>query len=204
MNLSTIELVRDNLFTNESELNKKHTPMDVERIMKARSLYMWRLSNPEAKDRQFIEEFKRRYPESGKSVAYEYLMVVNRLLPMLSEKAKDFHRWRYNEMILETYQLAKEKGDAKTMEKAATSYGKLNRIDAEDIPVIPYHLLMVQPFMATNDPRVLGIEPIADIDKKITAMIEKYSKETMDIDEVDFEEVDLEEDELFAPYNDEN
>ena len=32
--------------------------------------------------------------------------IYGTLLPNLSEATRDFHRWRYNEMILETYQMA--------------------------------------------------------------------------------------------------
>lgn len=173
----------------------------VERVLRVRDLYMWRLSNPDSSDRDFISEFKSRYP-MGKNAAQEYLRIVNALLPMLSEKSRDFHRWRYNEMIMETYQMAKARKDTKIMERAATSYGKLNKVDAEDVQAVPFHLIVVQPFVATDDPSVLGIKPIPGIEDKIKAMLDKYSAETLDIEDVEFEEADLEEDELFAPYTD--
>ncbi len=69
----------------------------------------------------------------------------------------------------------------------------------EDTDVTAQYL--VQPFMATDDPRVLGIEPIPNIAEKISAMIEKYRKETIDIEDVEFEEVDLEFDTLFPDPN---
>ena len=83
------------------------------------------------------------------------------------------------------------------MERAATAYGKLNRVDLEDEQAIPLDQILVQPFTATDDPRVLGIEPIPNITEKISAMIEKYRKETIDIEDVEFEEYDLEFDSLF-------
>ena len=200
--ISTLDLAKENLFVNEDELSKRLGPFDMDRIRKVRAMYMWRISNPERKDREFIDEFRSRFPESGKNVAHEYMVAVNSLLPLLSEKSRDFHRWRYNEMILETYQMAKTRKDTKTMERAASSYAKYNRIDAEDVQTIPYHLILVQPFTATNDPRVLGIEPITNIEEKIKGLIEKYAAETIDIEDVGFEEADLEENELFAPYPD--
>ena len=199
--ITTLELARENLFSSESALANKFGEFDIDRIMKVRAMYMWRLSNPEMKDRQFIDEFRSRYPEAGKNVAHEYMVVVNTLLPALSEKAREFHRWRYNEMILETYQMAKSRKDTKTMERAATSYGRLNKVDAEETQQIPWDIIKKQPFIPTMDPSVLGITPIPDIDKRIKAMIDKYVKETRDIVDVDYEEIDLEEDELFAPYN---
>jgi len=133
----------------------------------------------------------------------EYLRIVNTLLPELSEKSRDFHRWRYNKMIMETYQMAKARKDTKTMERAATSYGKLNKVDAEDVQAVPFHLIVVQPFTATDDPTVLGIKPIPGIEDKIKAMLDKYSAETLDIEDVDFDEADLESDTLF-PKNEES
>ncbi|MEE1310265.1 MAG: hypothetical protein UHJ41_09295, partial [Bacteroidaceae bacterium] len=111
--------------------------------------------------------------------------------------SRDFHRWRYNEMILETYQMAKKRKDTKTMEKAASSYAKFNRIDLEDEQAVPYDLIVVQPFTATDDPSVLGIKPIPNIQEKIQKMIAKYRAETIDIEDVEYEEADLEEDVLF-------
>ena len=56
---------------------------------------------------------------------------------------------------------------------------------------------MVQPFTATDDPMVLGIKPIPNIQQKISDMIAKYRAETLDIEDVEFEEADLEENVLF-------
>lgn len=101
-------------------------------------------------------------------------------------------------MILETYRMAKARKDTKTMEKAAASYAKYNRVDLEDEQNIPYELIVVQPFTATDDPTVFGIKPIPNIQDKIKSMIAKYRAETIYIEDVEYEEVDLEEDTLFA------
>ena len=74
----------------------------------------------------------------------------------------------------------------------------------------PYDLIVVQPFTAssystssmsivsaTDDPSVLGIKPIPNIQEKIQKMIAKYRAETIDIEDVEYEEADLEEDVLF-------
>ena len=50
---------------------------------------------------------------------------------------------------------------------------------------------------ATDDPSVLGIKPIPNIQEKIQKMIAKYRAETIDIEDVEYEEADLEEDVLF-------
>lgn len=81
---------------------------------------------------------------------------------------------------------------------AASSYAKYNRVDIEDERAMPYDRIVVQPFTATDDPTVLGIKPIPNINEKIKEMLDKYRKETIDIEDIEFEEADLEEDELFG------
>ena len=83
------------------------------------------------------------------------------------------------------------------MERAAASYAKYNRVDLEDEQVVPYEMIVVQPFVATSDPSVLGIKPIPNIQQRISEMIAKYRAETLDIEDVEFEEADLEFDTLF-------
>ena len=164
--------------------------------MRIRDEYNWFLSNPDSKDRQFVEQAVSRHGVS-RMQAYNDLAVVKALLPHLAQASRDFHRYRYNEMILETYQMAKKRKDTKTMEKAASSYAKYNRVDLEDEQAVPYDLIVVQPFTATDDPTVLGIKPIPNINERIHALLKKYQAENMDIEDVEFEEPDLELPSLF-------
>lgn len=194
---ATINVCKLDLFTSRQELEAKYDTATVERILRVRDLYSFVLANPEEKDRRFVEEAVHRHGIS-QSCAYNDLAVVKSLLPMLSQASSDFHRWRANEMLLETYRMAKEKEDIKTMEKAASSYAKYNRVDIEDDHVMPYDEIVVQPFTATSDPTPLGIKPIPNIQERIKAMLDKYRAESLDIEDVECEDFDLEEDELFA------
>ena len=195
-NPSTLEICRIDLFTAKDELQQRYADGIVERIMRIRDEYNWFLSNPESKDRQFVEQAVSRHGVS-RMQAYNDLAVVKALLPHLAQASRDFHRYRYNEMILETYQMAKKRKDTKTMEKAASSYAKYNRVDLEDEQAVPYDLIVVQPFTATDDPTVLGIKPIPNINERIHALLKKYQAENMDIEDVEFEEPDLELPSLF-------
>ncbi len=159
-------------------------------------MYNWFIANPDGTDREFVAEVCQRHG-IHRTTAYSDLAVVKSLLPMLGSASRDFHRWRTNEMLIATYKMAEKRKDSKTMERAATAYGKLNRVDLEDEQALPLDQILVQPFTATDDPRVLGIEPIPNINDKISAMIQKYRAETIDIEDVEFEEVDLEFDSLF-------
>ncbi|PWM28755.1 MAG: hypothetical protein DBX40_00925 [Clostridiales bacterium] len=193
---SAIEVCRADLFTRESELLERYPQVLVDKVLRVREMYNWFISNPDGSDREFVAEVMQRH-DISKVTAYSDLAIVKALLPMMSTASRDFHRWRTNEMLIATYKMAEKRKDSKTMERAATAYGKLNRIDLEDEQAMPYDKIVPQPFTATDDPRVLGIEPIPNINEKISQMIEKYRRETIDIEDVEVEEYDLEFDTLF-------
>lgn len=193
---SALEICRTDLFTRESELQERYPQVLVDKVLRIREMYNWFISNPDGTDREFVAELCQRH-DISKVTAYADLAIVKTLLPTLATASRDFHRWRFNEMILATYKMAEKRKDTKTMERAASSYAKHNRIDIEDEQAMPYDMIVPQPFTATDDPRVLGIEPIPNIQEKISTMIQKYRAETIDIEDVQFEEVDLELETLF-------
>lgn len=193
---SALTVCKQDLFTKVDELRDKYPEVLVQRILRIRDMYNWQIQYPDAKDREFVNEVVKRYDVSM-PIAYRDLAIIKTLLPQISQTSRDFHRWRYNEMILDAYKKAKEKENIIAMEKAASSYAKYNRVDVDDEQQLPYEMIVVQPFTATDDPSVLGIKPIPNIQEKIKKMLEKYRAETMDIDDVTFEDADLEEGELF-------
>ena len=195
-NPSALEVCRTDLFTKADELRQRFPPTVVEKVLRIREMYNWFISNPDASDREFAAEIMQRHGVA-KSTAYADLAIVKSLLPMLATASRDFHRWRFNEMIMRTYKKAAAKGDTKTMERAASSYAKYNRVDLEDEQAVPYDMIVVQPFTATDDPSVLGIKPIPNIQQRIAQLIDKYRSESIDIQDVEFEEADLEFAELF-------
>ena len=90
------------------------------------------------------------------------------------------------------------------MERAAASYAKYNRVDLEDEMTMPYDEIVIQPFCATLDVRVLGLEPIPDAYNYIAQLTKELSRDFRDIEDVEFEDADLEEQLLFAPLSDGN
>lgn len=189
---SAIDIVQSDLFLPETELREKYPAPSAERVLRLREMYNWYISNPDAKDKQYVDETVSRHGIS-KVLAYDDLKIIKSVLPHITQTSRDYHRWKYNEMILETYQMAKKRKDTKTMERAATSYAKFNNVNVEDEQSMPYDMIVVQPFTATMDPSVLGIKPIPNIDEKIAQLINKYRAESMDIDDIEWEEADLDE-----------
>ena len=199
-----VEIARTDLYTPKSDLEEKYAIAQVDHLLRLRDMVTWSIANPDAKDRQFVDEIMQRYGLS-KVTAYADLKIVKSLLPNLSEATRDFHRWRYNEMILETYQMAKKRKDTKTMEKAATSYAKYNRIDVEDETAVPYHMIVVQPFFPTTDPRVVGINPVPNIDERIKKLTRELGATNPDTLNIEYEQADLNFEEIFdEPKDDTN
>lgn len=191
-----IDIARTDLYTNREELEQKYAITQVEHIIRLRDMVTWSIANPDMKDRQFVDEIKQRYGISMVT-AYADLKIIKALLPNLAEATRDYHRWRYNEMILETYQMAKKRKDTKTMEKAASSYAKYNRIDVEDETAVPYHMIVVQPFFPTTDPRVVGINPVPNIDERIRKLTKELADSHPDTLNIEYEEADMPIEEIF-------
>ena len=51
-----IDVATRDLFTSEQELRTKYAEMQVTHIIRLRDMYNWYLSNPDAHDRQFVEQ----------------------------------------------------------------------------------------------------------------------------------------------------
>lgn len=198
---STLKVCQTDLFTTESELREKYDEITTSRVLRIRDLYSYILSNPEVKDREIVDHVVAVYGVS-QSCGYNDLAIVKTLLPMIGQASRDYHRWRTNEMLMETYRMAKEQQNVAAMERSAASYAKYNRVDLEDEQLIPYDEIVVQPFTATDDPTPLGIKPIPNIQERIKKMLDKYIAESIDIEDVEYEESDLEEDELFGDLDD--
>lgn len=194
---AALEICKTDLYTDIAVLLQRYPAKVVARVARIRDMHQWMTENPEKKDSEFVSHVCEGYNVS-KVTAYEDLKILKALLPNLSRASVSFHRWRYNEMILDSFAMAKEQGDIKMMEKSATSYAKFNRVDAPEEDEESFAGVPVQPFVATTDPSVLGIEPIPNIQEKISAMLAKYSAEICDIEDVDYETVDMNLDEIFG------
>ncbi len=193
---SALDACKLDLFSSDDELKAKYPVAFAERVMRIRDMYNYWLANPSMKDRHLRDQIMSRY-EVSQSCAYSDINIIHQLAPLVQQNSRDFHRVRYNEMILETYAMAKARKDTKTMERAATSYAKFNRVDLEDEMAVPYDEIVPQQFSATLDVRVLGIKPIPDVYNHIDKLTKELSRDFADITDVDFEEVDLEEDKIF-------
>ena len=114
---SGLDACKKDLYTDADELFRKYPELLAKKVLRIREMHQWLISNPASKDAEFISEDISRF-DISKPTAYSDLSVVRILLPELSSCTRDFNRWRYIEMILETYNRAKARNDVRTMERA--------------------------------------------------------------------------------------
>ncbi|MDD7654095.1 MAG: hypothetical protein SOY38_03595, partial [Sodaliphilus sp.] len=98
---SALEVCRTELFTKVEDLQQKYPQTLVDKVIRVREMYNWFLSNPGGTDREFVSEVMQRHSVS-KVTAYSDLAVVKTLMPLLASASRDFHRWHFNEMIMQT------------------------------------------------------------------------------------------------------
>lgn len=202
MPLPTIlESCKADLFASSEELDSKYPAAMAERIRRIRELYNFWLSEPTMRDRQMCRHIMDVYGVS-QSRAYSDIAVLHELVPLVSAKSREYHREVYREMIMESYDVARKKEDAKAMVAAATSLAKYEHLDLEEEKELPYEQIMRQPFCATTDPSVLGLKPIPNLPQYIDRLSKDLARDLADVDDVEFEEVDLEEEQLFSKLSD--
>ena len=88
-----IDVVKQDLYTPKEEMLEKYAEPQVEHVMRLREMVTWIIANPDAKDRQFVEEVKQRYKVSHVT-AYADLKIVKSVMPNLAQNSRE---WRRNE-----------------------------------------------------------------------------------------------------------
>ncbi len=194
---SIIDTAREHLFDDREKLERSGLPAaTVAHIVRLRDVYTYWLQFPSKKEREIVAELKRR-GGIGDTQARSDLRLIKTLLGDLQQATKNYHRYRFNVMVMRAYDRAADSGNISDMVKAAAMYAKYNQLDKEDDRDARYDLIQPQRFVFTDDPRVIGIEPLPDFREKIRKKKEQYWTEQTEY--VDFEEIDFNQDELFRP-----
>lgn len=190
MNVSALEACHKDLFTDIDTLNSRYSPDTVAKIIRVRDIYLHMLKHPSAADSEIIRTFTARYKVS-RPTTYSDLSVAKALLPMLAHIDQKFNTWRSVEMILETYRIAKAKGDVRTMERAAASYARVTNAGQPEEESIDISKIIPQPWVPTDDPSVLGLPRLEGREQKIKDLLKEFSSQSPEIMDVSFEEADL-------------
>lgn len=177
---SDIDIYADNLLVPEAELRKKKMNEDtVNRILRLRDIYNYMLRNPLKKDREYVDYIVYNSAKLGngepitRRTAYMDLEILHAIVGSLQNCGKEWHRWRFNNMILEGYRIAVDKEDAAAIAKLASAYGKYNKLDKDDEKDARYEEIPQIKF--TFDVSVLGFKPIPNLTSVIDQLVKKYS-----------------------------
>ena len=192
-----IDTARDHLFADVTDMQRAALPLATqEHIFRLRDLYNFWLQHPRIKDKEIILKLQQDY-KLGKSQAYSDLSILKLLLGEFQKTSKDYHRYRFIEMINEAYEVARVNKDAKAMATAADKYAKYTQLDKEDEINFDYDKIAVQAFVPTDDPSVAGFKPVPNLREVIRNTIKKYEKECEYIEFVEVEEADFNPDNIF-------
>ena len=179
----------------EDEMRAKNiaTPV-INRIIRLRDIYNYMLRNPLKKDRDYIDYIQANYTdEIGKALskrkAYEDIEILHSIIGNLQMCSKEWHRWRFNNMIMEGYAIALRKEDAAAIAKLSGMYGKYNRLDKDDdldkgygeIPHIQF----------TFNVADMGFKSIPNVRKVIEELVARYSHSKLQDIAEDAEVVEL-------------
>lgn len=190
MNCSAIEACSKDLFSDIEQLQSKYPKDTVSKIIRVRDIYLTMLKSPSLADSAIVRTFTARYRVS-RPTAYSDLAVVKALLPSLGKEAREFHRWRVKEMLLETYKIASSKMDVRTMERVAATYAKAFGVAKEEEQAVPVEQILVQPWVPTDNPEVIGLKRLPDREKKIRSLLQELRVKEPEIIDIDFEEADI-------------
>ena len=192
-----IDTARDHLFADVTDMQRAGLPLATqEHIFRLRDLYNFWLQHPRIKDKEIILKLQQDY-KLGKSQAYSDLSILKLLLGEFQKTSKDYHRYRFIEMINEAYEVARVNKDAKAMATAADKYAKYTQLDKEDEINFDYDKIAVQAFVPTDDPSVAGFKPVPNLREVIRNTIKEYEKECEYIKFVEVEEADFNPDNIF-------
>lgn len=190
------DVVSQHLFSSVDEMTVARIPeVTQKRLIRLRAIYNFWLQFPRKTDLEIVEKLQHDFG-IARTQAYEDVRVIKAALGEMNKTTKDFHRYKFLQMIDRTFAMAERNKDARAMAAAANHYGKYTQLDKEDAHDKGYSLIVPQNFEPTDDPSVIGIKPIPNIREKIRKKLAQYRAE--DIEDVEFEEADYKEDYVFA------
>ena len=113
-----IDIYSDNLMLPVEEMRANRVSEQViTRVLRLRDVYNWMLRNPLKKDREYIDYIQANYQEDGKPLskrkAYEDIEILHAIIGNLQQCTKEWHRWRFNNMIMEGYAIALRKEETR-------------------------------------------------------------------------------------------
>ena len=197
MSQPSIEIAKLHLFDSVEQMNEAKIPAPMqERLLRLRDIYTYWLQQPMTRDRDIAQRIIRLYGVQ-RTQAYQDIRIIKIILGEVHKATKEYHRYKFLQMIESSYEMARVNHDARSMVAAADKYAKYTQLDKEDLVDRGFDKIAIQPMKPTDDPSVAGFKPVPNIREKIQKKIASYWND--EVEDVDFEPVDFNADELFHP-----
>lgn len=176
-----IDIYSDNLMLTEAEMQSKNiSPLVIQRVIRLRDIYNYMLRNPLKKDREYIDYIQANYKEGDKPLskrkAYEDIEILHAIVGSLQQCSKEWHRWRFNNMIMEGYAIAVRNEDAMAIARLAQQYGKYNQLDKDELD---RNFSQMPHIQFTFDVETMGFKRIPNVRQVIIELNAKYSKSNL-------------------------
>lgn len=197
MSAPSIELAKEHLFDSVEQMQQAHVPAAMQqRLLRLREVYTYWLQWPLTRDRDIADRIMREHGVQ-RTQAYQDIRIIKAIMGEMHKTTKEYHRFKFLQMIEESYNMAKVNKDAKSMVAASDKYGKYTQLDKEDLIDRGFDKIIPQPMKPTDDPSVAGFKPVPNIREKIQKKIQSYWSE--EVEDVEFEAADFNADDLFHP-----
>ena len=107
-----LDTAKDYLFADVSKMIEAGLPEKTQRhLIRLRDIYNYWLQFPMTKDRELVAYIQQVY-ELQPTQAYADLRLVKALLGDLQKSTKEYHRYRFIEMVNAAYEMARVNRDA--------------------------------------------------------------------------------------------
>jgi len=168
-----LEICRKYLFDNPKEPLTKQLS---DRLLRIRSAYVHWSEFPmkgEIEIRNFIIDNN----EIDVSTAYRDIEIIKALLGNIKSASKDWHRFRFNAMIDQSYEIAIAKQDPRALAMIIREYAKNNLLHIPDSQNIPWDQIIPQLIQPTEDPTVIGLKRDPNVRQRAKELLDKYTSD---------------------------
>lgn len=169
--------IKEFLFATKKEMQEAHITTRAQQvILRVRDIYTYWLETPTATDKDIIKIDIERYGVSPRT-AFDDIATIKILLGNLSRASTDYYRYLFLQRCEESFQMARDKNDARAFSATLSALGKYTRLDTDDAALPDYSQIVPQTFEITADPEASGFKRIPNLEEKIQKMLRGYIKE---------------------------
>jgi len=166
---TNLDLARQGLFADRSNL----TPGQQEMVQRYEAAFAIWLNNPVYSDREMTIYLMSTFGISYRQ-AHRDIGEIKYLLGNVTNARKEWQRYKVISMLDEAYRMAKDQENPKEMISAADKLGKYTQLDQADAKEIPWDEIIPQNFEPTDDPTVIGLKPVKNLDERIKRLKQKF------------------------------